>query len=235
MKKRKVSSEAVYIAGTIITALGTALLAKADLGMSMLVAPSYIISLKVTSLTFGEIGNIIQGIIFLILCLVLKKIKLMYLFSFISGVLFGTILDVWRIIISILSTQERGSFENPMCMRILLLVSGFLLNSMGVTLYFKTYLYPQVYEFFVKRISEKFCVRLYRVKMRMDIIGLLVSIIMSFLLFRELRGIGVGTVLIAFLNSIFIRWYDKIIDKYIEIYPRWKKFAEKFEDNNERK
>lgn len=37
------------------------------------------------------------------------------------------------------------------------------------------------------------------------------------------------------LNSIFIRWYDKIIDKYIEIYPRWKKFAEKFEDNNERK
>ena len=76
MKKRKVSSEAVYIAGTIITALGTALLAKADLGMSMLVAPSYIISLKVTSLTFGEIGNIIQGIVFLILCLVLKKIKL---------------------------------------------------------------------------------------------------------------------------------------------------------------
>lgn len=73
------------------------------------------------------------------------------------------------------------------------------------------------------------------VKMRMDIIGLLVSIIMSFLLFRELRGIGVGTVLIAFLNSIFIRRYDKIIDKCIEIYPRWKKFAEKFEDNNERK
>lgn len=50
--------EAVYIAGVIIAALRKALIVKVDLEMSKLLAPSYIIRLRVICLIFDKISYI---------------------------------------------------------------------------------------------------------------------------------------------------------------------------------
>ena len=54
MKKRKISSEFVYFMGAVILAFATALLTASDLGLSMVIAPAYIVSLKLTFLHLGR-------------------------------------------------------------------------------------------------------------------------------------------------------------------------------------
>ena len=62
MKKRKISSEFVYFTGAIILAFATALLTASDLGLSMVIAPAYIVSLKFDFLTFGQAEDIVQDV-----------------------------------------------------------------------------------------------------------------------------------------------------------------------------
>lgn len=70
MKKWKISSEIVYLIGTVILALATAMLTAADFGLSMVVAPAYIVSLKFDFLTFGQAEYIVQGLLFVVFCMV---------------------------------------------------------------------------------------------------------------------------------------------------------------------
>ena len=230
MKKIKISSERVYVLATLATSLATSMLASADFGMSMIVAPSYVISMKIPFLTFGQTNYIIQGILFLLLLLMIKKIKIMYFFSFLSGFIFGTATDIWRELIPFLNPVVHPPGQYSMGIRILLFITGFMLNAFGVTLYFKTYFYPQIYEFFVKKISVKYNIRLTVLKYFFDISCLLIAIASSLLLFHRLTGVGIGTIVIACLNGGLIELYDRVISKNTEIRPRWKEFAEKFED-----
>ena len=65
MKKKKVFyTEAAYFVGTIALAVGALLMQRADFGMSMVVAPSYVLFLKLkeswTWLTFGMTQYLFQ-------------------------------------------------------------------------------------------------------------------------------------------------------------------------------
>ena len=46
MKKRTFYTEAAYALGIVILAIGTAMMEKANFGMSMVVAPAYLLHLK---------------------------------------------------------------------------------------------------------------------------------------------------------------------------------------------
>lgn len=215
--------------GTVILALATAMMAAADLGLSMVIAPAYIVSLKVEFLTFGQAEYIVQGIVFLLFCIIVKKVKPLYFCAFASGFIYGLVLDIWRVVIPHFNPQiyEPGSF--PMQIRIVYFIIGFLLNSLGVMLYFKSYFYPQVYEFFVKGISSHFGIELSKFKIALDMTCLVIAVVCSFVLLHRIEGIGPGTIVLAFCNGILIGWYGRWFDRHFTTYPVWEKFSEKFE------
>ena len=95
-------------------------------------------------------------------------------------------------------------------------------------LYFKSYIYPQVYEFFVKGISSHFQVELSRVKIGFDVCCLVIAIVVSMLLLHRIEAIGPGTVVLACCNGLLIGWYGRQFERFFETYPVWKGFAEKF-------
>ena len=53
-KKVKVSSEGAYLAAIVLLALAVAILSAADFGISMIVAPAYLLSMKLSVLSFGQ-------------------------------------------------------------------------------------------------------------------------------------------------------------------------------------
>ena len=57
MKKKKFSAELAYVLATLILAFGTAMMTKANFGVSMVVAPAYLLHLKLSQywsfITFG--------------------------------------------------------------------------------------------------------------------------------------------------------------------------------------
>lgn len=72
MKKLKLPSEVVYLAAIVLLAFSVAMLTSVDFGISMIVAPAYILSLVVPSLSFGQAEYVIQAMLFVVFCVVMK-------------------------------------------------------------------------------------------------------------------------------------------------------------------
>lgn len=146
-RKLKIPSEVVYILAVALLSLAVAMLTAANFGVSMIVAPAYLLSLKVGILTFGQAEYVIQAGLFIIFCIVMRGFRAVYLSSFVTCLIYGAALDLWRCIPFFNpNVTTPGSMSMPI--RILLFIFGVLLTSFSVAMFYKTYLYPQVYDFF---------------------------------------------------------------------------------------
>lgn len=228
-KKIKLPSEVMYFGAILTLSLAVAILAAADFGVSMVVAPAYITSLKFTALTFGQCEYILQGILFVAFCIAMRKVKLVYFSSFLSCLIYGAVLDLWRAVIPVLNPDitPPGSMSLPV--RIAFFVTGMLLTALSVATFFNTYLYPQVYDFFVKGVSTRYRKNRTKFKRCFDASCLGVALLLTLLFFRSIKGIGVGTVIMTFLNGILIGVCSKFFEKHTEFVPLCKKFAVHFD------
>ena len=215
MKKRVFYTEISYILGLVIMAFAAAFTEKANFGMSMVVAPAYILHLKVFEFlpwfTFGVAEYVFQGLLIIITVLIMRKFKISYLFSFVTAVIYGTLLDGAMALISALP-------ENTLAIRILWYILGTVLCSFAVSLFFHTYLSPEAYELIVKEIAQKSGFNINKVKTSYDCISVVLGIIMSFAFFGfgVFKGVGVGTILCALINGFLIGRFSKLLEKHFD-------------------
>lgn len=215
MKKRVFYTEISYILGLVIMAFAAAFTEKANFGMSMVVAPAYILHLKVSEFlpwfTFGVAEYVFQGLLIIITVLIMQKFKISYLFSFVTAVIYGTLLDGAMALISTFP-------ENTFAIRILWYVLGTVLCSFAVSLFFHTYLSPEAYELIVKEIAQKSGFNINKVKTSYDCISVVLGIIMSFAFFGfgVFKGVGVGTILCALINGFLIGRFSKLLEKHFD-------------------
>ena len=97
-KKLKIPSEAVYILAVAFLSLAVAMISAANFGVSMIVAPAYLLSLKLEFLTFGQAEYVIQAGLFVVFCIAMRGFKIVYLSSFATCLVYGAALDLWRCI-----------------------------------------------------------------------------------------------------------------------------------------
>ena len=74
-RKLKIPSEVVYILAVALLSLAVAMLTAANFGVSMIVAPAYLLSLKVGIFTFGQAEYVIQAGLFIIFCIVMRGFR----------------------------------------------------------------------------------------------------------------------------------------------------------------
>lgn len=234
MKNLSLSGEAVYLIAICLLSLAVAMISAANFGLSMIVAPAYLVSVKTGVLTFGQAEYVVQLILFAVFCVVIKKFKLVYVSSFVTCLIYGAALDLWRLIPAFNpDITPPGSMAT--WLRITYFIVGVLLTSFSIALFYKTYLYPQVYDFFVKGVSAKYGFKIAKFKTIFDLCCLAAGVALSFAFFGELRGIGAGTFVMAAINGFLIGCFGKLIDKTLEITPRLKKFAGYFDLTNPKK
>jgi len=230
MKKIKIYSEIAYLAGLAVLSFAVAMTGAADMGMSMIVAPAYILSLKLGFLSFGQCEYVVQGVLFVIMCLLMKKFKPLFLFSFFSGLIYGTVLDIWRSAIAMFNPALTTPGSMVLGLRLLFFALGIILTGISVAVLFRSYVYPQVYDYFVKAVSRHFGVPTAKFKLFYDFGSLALSVAMSLLLFRGFVGVGFGTLVMACLNGPVIGFFDKLYDKYFEFVPLFPKAEKLFEN-----
>ena len=213
MKKQTILyTEAAYALGIVILALGTALMEKANFGMSMVVAPAYLLHLKLVSslpfFSFGMAEYMLQGVILVLLAIVMKHFHRAYLFSFATAVIYGFTLDA---MLALAAPLPATGFA----LRALWYVLGMVVCSLGVALLFKTYLPPEAYELFVKEIAEKTGKPIPKVKTAYDCISCLIAVVMSFAFFGvgRFEGVKLGTILCALVNGTIIGGISAWIDR----------------------
>lgn len=212
MKKRTLYAEAAYLLGIVILALGTALMEKAAFGMSMVVSPAYILHVKISEFlpffTFGMAEYTFQAFLLVILGIVKRKFRMIFLFSFVTAVIYGFTLDGIMLLCS-------GLPADGIVWRILWYILGMVICSMGVALLFHTYIAPEAYELFVKVIAVDHGWEISRVKTVYDCVSCAVSVILSFVFFGFGTFVGVnwGTVVCALINGSIIGACTALLNK----------------------
>lgn len=220
MKKRIFYTELSYILGIIIMAFGAAYTELANFGMSMIVAPAYILHLKISQylpwFSFGVAEYCTQGVIVVLTIILVGRFKISYLFSFITALLYGTVLDKAIYAVSFLKIEDLG-------MRIIYFMIGTILCSIAVSLFFHTYIPPEAYELIVKELSHKFSRNINMVKTIYDCISASLSIVLSFVFFGffVFRGVGIGTVVCALVNGFLIGKISDFLERQFEFKNRF--------------
>ena len=192
--KRTFYSELAYVFGIIFLALGTALMERADFGMSMVVAPAYIIHLRLVRIwpffSFGMSEYCLQFLLLVLLGVALRKLH------FADDTFFKT--------------------ANKLVFRVFLPV--LLICSLGVALLFKTYFAPEVYELAVKEITALTGRPIAVVKTTYDMTSLFISVALSFAFFgwMHFEGVKLGTLFTALINGWLIgKISDALDSRYV--------------------
>ena len=213
--KRAFYTEAAYAIGLAALAFGTALMERADFGMSMVVAPAYLIYLKVSGyiswFTFGMAEYCFQAFIIIVLAAVMHRFRRKYLFSFITAFIYGNVLDaMMRAVAMIPGTGIHY--------RVAFYILGLIICAIGVSLLFRTYIPPEAYELFVKEISSEYGFSISRTKTAYDCCSCVAAIAMSFIFigFGRFEGVKLGAVLCALVNGWLIGCFSRFSEKHFD-------------------
>ena len=228
-KRLSLPSEVVWLFALVLIAFSVSMTVAAGLGVSMIVCPAYLVSEKVSFLTFGQAEWILQGILFAVLCVVVRRFKPVYLSAFLSCLIYGLILDLFQKYVPLFNASVTPPESLHIAARIALLVGGMVLTSLSIALFFKVYLYPQVYDFFVVAIVSRYRLKEGLTKTIFDLSFLALSLLLSFLLFGSLVGVGWGTLAMALCNGTLIGLFSKGLDKLFVAKPLFPQFAKLFE------
>lgn len=228
MKKLRVSSELIYLLALGLLSFSVAMIASTGFGVSMVVAPAYILSMKLTALSFGQCEYIVQGILFVILCLLMGRVRPVYFCAFGTGVLYGLFLDLWRLV-PVFNPAVTAPGSLPLAARICMLAAGLALTSLSIALFFRTYFYPQVYDFFVKAVSRRYGRDRGKFKIGFDFTFLALSCVLSLVLFGRIQGIGIGTIAATAFNGLMIAGFGRLLDRVLLPVPCWPRLSRVFD------
>lgn len=227
-KKFKNGAEIAWILAVMLCPLGVCLSAKSGFGVSMVVAPAYIIYLKVTEyvswFTFGMAEYCLQGLLIAVTCVVLRRFKWKYLLSFVTAVCYGIVLDIWN---AVIGTQICTVFW----LKCVYCICGAVITAFSIALFLRTYLPQEGYELVVKEISDGFKFPVNRVKWVYDASSLALGILLMLCLFGRFSFdmIGVGTLILTVINTPLIAGFGKILDKYFEFDSAFASFYNRFD------
>lgn len=231
MKKISKASELLWLLGIIFVALGVSICSKADLGVSMIAAPAFVVYEAAAPLwsgfSVGMMEYIIQGLLLIVLCLIVGRFDWRYLLAFAVAVIYGYTLNFFLWLLGDVSFDA-------LWLRWLMLLVGDTVTAFGVACFFRTYMPLQVYELFVSELSKRFKLNINKVKWSFDISLLLISVILALSLFGDVRNfdfsrlsaasyhsIGLGTLVTTAINSPLIAAMGKLIESLFEPVPRF--------------
>ena len=231
-KKIPGMGELAYVLGVILCALGVCFSAKSGFGVSMVVAPAYVLHCKLEPLrpffSFGVAEYVLQGGLILLLCPVVGRFKKKFLLSFGTAVFYGVVLDFWRMLFG-------TEVPNELWQRAFFCGLGGCITAFAIALLLRTYLPQQGYELVVKELSDRYGWAMGRVKWIYDMSSLVVAILLMLLLFGEFSFsmIGAGTLLLTLVNTPLITGFGKLLDRFFvftPFFPRFHGFFQKHFD-----
>ena len=213
MKKHVCYSEIAYLLGIVLVALGVAFMERADFGVSMVVAPAYVLYRWINPMwevfSFGMAEYCLQAVLLILMMLVIRRFRISYLFSFVTAVVYGFVLDGCMLLVSPLPADGY-------LLRAVWYILGMVLCAAGVSMMFHTYVSPEVYELFVKEVSGRFGIGINRFKTCYDCVSCVCGLLLSFLCFGFGTFIGVswGTIVCALINGFIIGRFSAFYEKH---------------------
>lgn len=226
MKKNSRANELLWLFGIIFVALGVAICSKANLGVSMIAAPTFVVQEAVVELwsgfSVGVVEYLVQGLVLIILCLCVRRFNWRYLLAFLVAVIYGYTMNFFLWLLG-------GVSFDAVWLRWVMLIVGDVITAFGVACFFHTYLPLQVFELFVAEVTDRYRLELHRVKTVFDISLLVISVSLALILFGDVaefdwrtiyynsfHSLGLGTLVTTLINAPLINLMSRIISRVFD-------------------
>ena len=217
MKKTVFYSEWAYVVGVLMLAFATALMERGGFGMSIAVAPAYVVYLKLSEIwsffSFGLAEYLLQGLVLTLTLILVGRVRISWVLSFGTTILYGLALDGFMAI--------TAGIPSILWLQIVLYVLGFFLCVTAVGFMLHSYLPPSAYDLYTKLMTAKTGRSLSVIKTTYDVVSLAVAVLLSLLFFGEVRGVDIGTVGGALLGGVCIRWVMVLQDRLFDFRDRF--------------
>ena len=215
--------------GLVFVALGVALSIISNLGTAPLSCPSYVLNLKWPVLSVGTFTLLVNMSYLLIqLALLRKDFKAEYLMQIVASALFGYLIDGWLWALAWLQPSH-------FALRLALSVLAGAVTALGVSIEVAANAWMLSAEMTVGAISQVFKKPFSPVKIGMDSLIVALSALLSALFFANPFGsgawtglgdvllartngvvIGLGTLLLAILPGLMMRWTDPLVARIVK-------------------
>ncbi len=207
-KKEIVKRYILFILCLFFMGMGVALTKHGELGVSPISSVANVVSIKFTALSFGN-WLIISNCVLLLgqILLLRKRFKIYQLLQIPLSVLFGYFTDFGMWVIQ--------SIPNDIyIVQLLLVIGGIIVLGFGITLGVIANVILNSGEAFVKALADVIKKDFSNVKIIFDVSWVLLSIVLSLILFEgKLVGTREGTLISAVLVGVVVKIFRPLLEK----------------------
>lgn len=196
----------VFLVGLLLTGIGVALSTKMGLGTTPISVIPLVIS-RGLPISFGMTANI-MSLCFVLIEFLLQRRKLTrdLILQIIIAPFFGYFVDLGFFLFSNLVV---GTF----LVQIVYLIIGCMAMALGISMQIKADVIVNPCEGLVLSIANRLSVRFSSVKIMVDVGVMLIGVAFSLLLFGEVVGVGIATVVVALLTGLLVKVFRNLLNK----------------------
>ena len=209
--KYTLPGEFTLLAGVMMISFAITLMVKADLGISTISSLPYVLSVAFPQISFGIWNPIFHVALLIVLVVITKRIKTGYAISLLMSAAFGLVLDMFGRLLSPLPVD--------MEFRLLYAVASYVVMCFAISLMVNSKVPLMAVDAFINDLTQHYHVTFRRLKTIFDITCLALSAIFSFLFVGELVGIGIVTIVMAFITGSGVHLATRILNKVFVIRP----------------
>lgn len=192
----------------VMNSLGVVLMLYSGTGISAISSMTYALSQVMPEVSLGTWTYIFQSSLVLSLMIMRKKFVPQYLLSFVVGFGFGIMVDVHKYWVQFLPTTVP--------FRVFYFVASFCILCTGIALSNRCKMPIIPTDLFPKELSEITGISFAKIKMSFDLICVITTVILTMSFFGSIRGLGIGTVVSAFLMGKGVGIVGEWIDRHME-------------------
>lgn len=192
----------------VINTFGVVLMLYSGSGISAISSVPYSLSLVLPQLSLGTWTYLFQGLLILSLMIMKKRFVLPYLFSFVVGFVFGKLLDVHELWISIL--------PDSLSWRVLYFIASYLMIGFGISLSNRCGLPVVPTDLFPRELAQMTHIPFSRIKISFDVICLSITAGLTWIFLGHIDGLGIGTVLAALTTGKVVAIFGEYLDRHFQ-------------------
>lgn len=205
--KNKIIQFSFYLGGIFTLSLGVTLTLLSNLGAGGWDALTANIA-KLIGIQVGT-GTFILGIILIIFTSILEK-KKPNLYALLVSYITGIFINFWYY--DIFKQIQLTNFY----LRFIIVILGVIIIGIGCAMIFVTNCPKNHTETFIFAVATKLKIMYRTSKVSMDTIALIIGVILGFIL-KDLKNIGIGTLLNTFCTGYIIHYVLPVVDKVYKV------------------
>ena len=210
--KKKIPAELLLIGGLLLNSFALDLMVKSALGVATLSSVPLVFATIFPKLTIGTWTGLVQVLYIIVMMAYTKRFKVGYVLSFLLAIVFSLFVDMWNVLL----VQHLPS---NIILNLLYFGAGLLMISFGAVCMIRCKLPILAFDLVIRELSDYTGKGVKVIKTGLDIVSVIVSVVLSYLVLGRLVGIGVGTIFNMFVMGSIMGFFGDYFDANYEAQP----------------